>query len=73
VPRRSVIDRVAVGVVHVEEKPMGYLFPCRHLERVIVGVNDVAPVAQVAVVVVREPSVATPGAAKIVGYDRANR
>ena len=73
VPRRSVIDRVAIRVVHVEEKPMGYLLPCRHLERIVVRVNDVAPVAQVAVIVIREATVAGPGPAKVVGDGSGGR
>src|SRR5438132_7598110 len=73
VPRRPFVNRVAIGVVHVEQKPVANLFLESHLQRVVVGINHVPPVAQVAVVVVRKTevrrrsrstaSVASPGAA----------
>src|SRR5229473_567362 len=73
VPRRSIIDRVAVSVVHVEQKAVTDLLLACRLKGVVVRVDDVAPIAQVAVVVVREPAIAIPSAAEIVGYDRADR
>ena len=81
VPCRSSVNRVAIGVVHVKQQAMTDLLSKRYLKRIVVGVDNVPPVAQVAVVVVRKTEVrrrsrstapvASPGAAKIIRYDRA--
>src|SRR5579864_34152 len=77
VPSRAVIDGVAVCVIHIEEKAMAGLLLQGYLERVIVRIDYVAPVAQVPIDVVRKTvvrrrsrsatSVARPCAAEIVG------
>src|SRR5438128_1778433 len=81
VPRGPLVNGVAVGVIRIEQQAMTDLLFKRYLKRIVVGIDDVAPVAQVAVVVVGKTEVrrrsrstapvAGPGTAKIIFYDRA--
>src|SRR6266849_7216675 len=68
VPGRSVVNRVAVGVVHVEEQPMTHLVLQRRLQRAVVGVDRVLPVAQAAVVLVQPATQTGQCPAEVVGF-----
>src|SRR6266446_5679105 len=66
-PGRTVIDRVAVRVVYVEEQTMAHLVFQRSLQRVVIGVDLVLPVTEAAIVLIQTPTLPGPCSAEIVG------
>src|SRR5579859_2888488 len=50
VPGRSIVNRVAPGVVNVEEQPVRHLAFQRSLQRIVIGVDRVLPKPQLEVI-----------------------
>src|ERR1700688_2862998 len=74
VPGRAVIDRVAVGVVDVEEQATRHLMLDRGLQRVVIGVDRIFPNTQLEVVRIQAATQTQPRYAEVVGsYDACGK